>query len=342
MLVTTTVTTVARPTAALGGAPRPTDDVGWQLRLVVRASRVADPLAAPHGVALVLERGHFLPPALRNALLLGVTRGVAALAPADALALLAADREVTLLAPVTQVGADRAWVAERLEGVAPGEGANLCGGWLRARQLLDDAPWIVGQHAASTRRIVLCTTGRIDTGIADPSTLVELARSAHHRGIGTSVLALGPDANHPLLQAMAAAGGGRCHPVATAEEVAAALATERRQWGRRALRGVSVRLRPSEGVTLEGAPELAPPQGLPVHRADGVAGRAVAIGELLSEEEVVLELVLRCPASQVGRLRAAQAPLLVAHVEGERFTARGGTDFRTVVVPVHFPTGLPA
>ncbi len=341
MQVTTTVTAVARATAALGGAPRPTDDVGWQLRLVVRASRVADPLAAPHGVALVLERGHFLPPALRNALLLGVTRGVAALAPADALALLAADREVTLLAPVTQVGADRAWVAERLEGVAPGEGANLCGGWLRARQLLDDAPWIVGQHAASTRRIVLCTTGRIDTGIADPSTLVELARSAHHRGIGTSVLALGPDANHPLLQAMAAAGGGQCHPVATAEEVTAALAVERQQWGRRALRGVSVRLRPSDGVTLEDAPEVAWPQGTPVHRADGVAGRAVAIGELLSEEEVALELVLRCPAAQVGRLRAAQAPLLVAHVEGERFTARGGTDYRTVVVPVHIPPEPP-
>lgn len=352
MQVTTTVTVVARATAALGGAPRPTDDVGWQLRLVVRASRVADPLAAPHGVALVLERGHFLPPALRNALLLGVTRGVAALAPADALALLAADREVTLLAPVTQVGADRAWVAERLEGVAPGEGANLCGGWLRARQLLDDAPWIVGQHAASTRRIVLCTTGRIDTGIADPSTLVELARSAHHRGIGTSVLALGPDANHPLLQAMAAAGGGRCHPVATASEVTAALAVERQQLGRRALRGVSVRLRPSEGVTLEegtgkspahGTPvDGTPVDGTPVRRPDGAAGLAVTIGEVLSEEEVVLELVLRCPASQVGRLRAAQAPLLVAHVEGERFTARGGTDFRTVVVPVHFPTGLPA
>ena len=341
MQVTVTVTAVAGA-AAGGGAPRHTDDLRWQLRLVVQASRVADPMAAPHGVALVLERGHYLTPALRHALHVGVTRGVSALAPADALALLAADREVTRLAPVTQVGTDIAWVAERLEGVTPGDGANLCGGWLRARQLLDDAAWIVGQHAASTRRIVLCATGHIDTGIADLSTLVELARSAHHRGIGTSVLALGPDANHPLLQAMAEAGGGRCHHVATASEVTAALAAERQQWGRRALRGVSVRLRLSEGVTLEDGPEDAPTSEAPRRHADGAAGRAVDIGELQSEEEAALALVIRCPVAQVGRLRAAQAPLLVAHVEGERFTARGGTDYRTVVVPVHFPAGLPA
>jgi hypothetical protein len=226
--------------------------------------------------------------------------------------------------------------------VAPGDGANLCGGWLRARQLLDDAPWIVGQHAASTRRIVLCATGHIDTGITDLSTLVELARSAHHRGIGTSVLALGPNANHPLLQAMAAAGGGRCHPVATAAEVTAALAAERWEWGRRALRGVSVRLRPSEGVTLEDGPDDAPNSGASRRRADGATGHAVTIGELQSEEEAALALVIRCPVAQAGRLRAAQAPLLVAHVEGERFTARGGTDYRTVVVPVHLPAGLPA
>jgi hypothetical protein len=341
MQVTATVTAVGG-TAGGGGAPRHTDDLQWQLRLVVRASRVADPLAAPHGVALVLERGHYLTPALRHALHVGITRGVAALAPADALALLAVDREVTRLAPVTQVGTDTAWVAGGLEGVAPGDGANLCGGWLRARQLLDDAPWIVGQHAASTRRIVLCATGHIDTGITDLSTLVELARSAHHRGIGTSVLALGPNANHPLLQAMAAAGGGRCHPVATASEVTAALAAERWEWGRRALRGVSVRLRPSEGVTLEDGPDDAPNSGASRRRADGATGHAVTIGELQSEEEAALALVIRCPVAQAGRLRAAQAPLLVAHVEGERFTARGGTDYRTVVVPVHLPAGLPA
>jgi hypothetical protein len=331
--------------------------VRWQLRLVVRASRVVDPLAAPHGVALVLERGHLLSPALRHALHEGVRRGVAALAPADALALLLADREVIQLAPVTQVGAYPAWVAERLDGAPLGDGANVCGGWLRARQLLEDAPWIAGQHAASTRRIVLCTTGHIDTGITDPSTLVELARSGHHRGIGTSVLALGHGANLALLEAMAAAGGGRCHPVATAEEVAAALATERQQWGRRALRGVSVQLRPSDGVTLEDAPEAAPPHGTPVSGTpvsgtpvsgtlvrppDGVAGLAVAIGELHAEEEAVLPVVIRCSAAQVGRLRAARAPLLVAHVEGERFTARGGTDYRTVVVPVHLPPERPA
>ena len=337
MQVTVTVTPVAG-----GGAPRHEDDLRWQLRLVVQASRVADPLAAPHGVALVLERGHFLPPALWHALHLGVIGGVAALSPADALALLAADREVTRLAPVTQIGADTTWVAERLGAVAPGDGANLCGGWLRARQLLDDAPWIVGGHAASTRRIVLCATGHIDTGIADLSTLVELARSAHHRGISTSVLALGPNANLSLLQAMADAGGGRCHPVATASEVTAALAAERQAWGRRALRGVSVRLRPSEGVTLEDGSLEVVPGGMPRRGPDGSTGLAVDIGELPSEEEAAVALVIRCPVPQAGRLRAAQAPLLVAHVEGERFTARGGTDYRTVVVPVHPPTGLPA
>jgi hypothetical protein len=105
---------------------------------------------------------------------------------------------------------------------------------------------------------------------------------------------------------------------------------------------VSVRLRPSEGVTLEDGPDDAPNSGASRRRADGATGHAVTIGELQSEEEAALALVIRCPVAQAGRLRAAQAPLLVAHVEGERFTARGGTDYRTVVVPVHLPAGLPA
>jgi hypothetical protein len=81
---------------------------------------------------------------------------------------------------------------------------------------------------------------------------------------------------------------------------------------------------------------------MPRRGPDGSTGLAVDIGELPSEEEAAVALVIRCPVPQAGRLRAAQAPLLVAHVEGERFTARGGTDYRTVVVPLHPPTGLPA
>jgi hypothetical protein len=293
-------------------------------------------------VALVIERGHFVPPGVLRGVVAGVADGVASLAPADSLGLLMVDRRCHLLAPPTQVGASPSWVAACLGHVAPAEGANLCGGWLNARQLLEEAPWIVGQHAASMRRIVLCVTGHIDTGIADASTLVELARNALARGISTSILALGPQANTPLLEAMAAAGGGTCHPVggldeASAGDVASAIAAERRQMGRRALRGLTVRLVPSEGVTIEEVPG-----GMIMRRQDGSAGMTLVLGELQSEQEVVLPLRLRCPTPQRGRLRGARAPLLMAHVEGERFTARGGTEYRTVVVPVHEPSVAPS
>lgn len=307
----------------------PGRELAWRVRVVLQAVRVADPMAAPHGVALVLDHSPYVPPAQLEAAVAGVVRGTEALGAQDYLALVLMDGQHRLLASPAQVGGSRQWVADRLAEVRPGAGANLCGAWLRARQQLEEAPWVTRAHAASTRRIVLCTAGFIDTGIADAATLAELARGARHRGIGTSVLALGESPALSLLEGIAQAGGGRCHRVETAQEVAEALAAERRELGLRAVRGVSVRVVPSDGVRLEvehpaGARE---PGGTPLF----------TIPELASEEVVAFTLRASCLGAQWDRLRGAQAPLAVVQADGERFTARGGTDATSEVVPVHPP-----
>lgn len=302
----------------------------WRVQVTVQGPHVVDAMAVPHGLALVLDHGHFVSPAQWRALRQGVADGVQALSAQDYLALVVMDRQHRLLASPAQVGANREWVADRLAGVEPGEGANLCGAWLRARQQLEEAHWVVEQHAASSRCILLCTAGYPDTGVTDRAILVELVRGARHRGIRTTVLAVGDHPNQALLEAMADAGGGQCHAVRTAAEVAAAVAAERRRVGLRALRQVALRLVPSEGVRIE---EIDGGD----HRRDPGGSVAVAIGELLSEEERQVTLQLACPDASWERLLMAQAPLLVVHGDGERFTARGGTEFRAVLLPVHAP-----
>lgn len=305
-------------------------DLTWRIRLTVRPARPFDGSAVPQGMAVVLDRSHHVAPAMLQALLAGVAEGAAHLSPRDHLALLLVDRQHQLLTSPAQVGERPDWVAAQLRGVGAGEGANLCGGWLRARQQLEQASWILDGHAASTRHILLCSAGHADTGISDPATLAELARSARYRGIGTSTLAVGDGANRPLLEALALAGGGRCHSVSTAAEVAEAMGLERHHLGSRSVRGVSARLMPSEGVHVD-----AVEGGWPLRRAEGSVRVDVTVGDLLAEQPVVLEVMVRCGATQWDRLRAARAPLLVAQMDGERFTSRGGTEFRTVVLPVH-------
>lgn len=329
MDVVVSVGPAAGPESTRGAGALPGRELAWRARFSLRAVRPFDGRAAPQGVALVLDRSHFVAPPLLQALLQGVGHGVAALAPHDYLALVLVDRQHQLLRSPAQVGEQTDWVAAQLRGVAPGDGANLCGGWLRARQQLEEAPWVTGGHAASTRHILLCSAGHVDTGISDAATLAELARSARHRGIGTSTVALGEGANRPLLEAMATAGGGRCHAAAGAAEVAHAIAEERRLLGSRSLRNLTVRLTPSDGVQVDGLTG-----GGEVHRPEGSSRAELALGEMRADEVVEWEVLLRCAAAQWERLRAAQAPLLVAQVDGERFTARGGTEFRTVVLPV--------
>jgi len=305
----------------------PGREVAWRVRVELQAVRVADPMAAPHGVALVLDHSPYVPPAQLEAAVAGVVRGTEALGAQDYLALVLMDGQHRLLASPAQVGGSRQWVADRLAEVRPGAGANLCGAWLRARQQLEEAPWVTREHAASTRRIVLCTAGHVDTGIADAATLAELARGARHRGIGTSVLALGERPALSLLEGIALAGGGRCHRVETPQEVAEALAAERRELGLRAMRGVTVRVVPSDGVRLE----VEHPGG--IREPGGIP--QFTIPELASEQLVAFTLRASCLGAQWDRLRGAQAPLAVVQANGERFTARGGTDCTSEVVPVH-------
>lgn len=330
MQVTATVSPSLRPQWMSSPRQDPEREREWRVDLAVRASPAAGGTVAPHGFAFVLDRSHFISQAQWMALRAGVVCGADALAAQDYLAMVLVDRHQRLLASPAQLGADRRWVAAQLDGEDLADGANLCGGWLRARQQLDDALWVTGQHAASTRRILLCTAGYPDTGIADRATLVELARGARHRGISTSTLAVGDHPNLPLLEGMAEAGGGRCYPVRTDADVSAAIAEERRRLGLRALRGVVLRLIPSDGVRIE------PSDGghLSQHPGGGVT---MPLDELLADEERQLVVHLACQEGQWERLRAAQAPLAMVHADGERFTARGGTEYRTVLLPVRPP-----
>ncbi len=73
---------------------------------------------------------------------------------------------------------------------------------------MEQALSLLGSLEGSSRRIVMLTDGHANAGITDPSTLVELARTARTMGITTTTIGVGEGYDDDLLRAMADAGGG--------------------------------------------------------------------------------------------------------------------------------------
>ena len=135
----------------------------------------------------------------------------------DAIGVLAFDSAPTVIAPLS-ASPDATAIASRLRGLEPGGATAIAPAMTLA------AEWL-GRAAVSRRYVLLISDGR--TAPADAERLRDAARAG---GIELSVIAIGADADRPLLERLAQGTGGRAYfpddirdlPILAAREAARA------------------------------------------------------------------------------------------------------------------------
>src|SRR6266511_313727 len=139
------------------------------------------------------------------------------LGPADRLAVVAYDDQVTLVAPLATL--DRPALLAAIAAIRPGNSTNLSGGWLKGMEQLQRA-------GDGPRKVLLLSDGLANVGITDRGELASLARNAAAAGVGTTTIGFGDGFDEDLMTGMADAGGGRAYHAPTAEQAPGIFAEE--------------------------------------------------------------------------------------------------------------------
>lgn len=189
-----------------------------QLTLMLELSAPAPATRAvrePAALEVVLDRSGSMSGTRLRTAQRALDRLVGWLDERDRFGLVAFDGDVEVLVPAG-VLSDKAGVREAIARIEPGAGSNLSFGYARG---LTEAGWTLDGTGAT---VLLISDGAANLGIDSPGELEQRAATARERGITTTTLALGPDAEHRLLSAIAHGGVGAALS-ATRPEVAAAL-----------------------------------------------------------------------------------------------------------------------
>ncbi len=241
----------------------------------------------PLNLSLVLDRSGSMEGRKLELAKVAASAAVARLTGLDTVSIVHYDDQVGVALPATRVAPDAAAEASRCLSALGSRGAtDLCAGWMRgceevARTLEEDA---VG-------RVLLLTDGLANSGITDYDQIVAHVRELRARGVSTSTFGIGEDFDESLLSLMAMEGGGAFHYVADAESIPA--------WVEQEVGETAQILVPEAEVILDGLDdvEVRRPGGPPLARRG--RSRSVAVGALLSGQELTLLLDVRFPK---GRL----------------------------------------
>ncbi len=247
----------------------------------------------PVNLAFVLDRsgsmaGHKLAVAAR-----AVEEGIGRLLPTDRFSIVWFDDDVDVLVAGTAATADaRRAAVERLRQVRSGGSTNLSGGWLAGCE----------QVAASlmdtrVKRELLLTDGQANHGKTHPPEHAHHAAELRLRGVSTTTFGVGDDFQEELLQGMAQAGGGHFRDIADAASIADHLSSEIGESLEVVAREVELRLTLPDGVRVESL------GAFPAIAADG--GTVVALGDLVSGQEVEVPLRLSFPVGKAGETHTA-------------------------------------
>ena len=229
---------------------------------------------APISLALVIDRSGSMGGAKLDVVKECAGYLVRRMGPDDRLSVIAYDDEVELLA--APGGVERDDLLEIVEGIAPGGGTNLSGGWLKAAEtLLAESDDVASGRSRSIRRIVLLTDGRANVGIMEPETLQEMVRSVAADGVGTTTIGFGEDFDEELLTGMADGSGGSAYYVDDPDQAPAIFAQELEGLTSLVAQNVSVEIHGSDDVAtvgiVNGFPQVAIDGGVQIQLGDALA-----------------------------------------------------------------------
>jgi Ca-activated chloride channel homolog len=228
------------------------------------------PARPPASVVVVLDRSKSMRGTRLRTALIALDRLVGWLDERDHFGLVAFDRHAEVVVPagpLTNTPAVRSAIAH----IAAGTGSDLAGGYAQGVAEAET------MYIDTGSTVLLISDGHADLGSRGASKLEQHAATARLRGVTTSTLALGPEADTALLAAIAHGGVGTTLSATGPEAAAALLAGEVSGLLQPVARSVQLELRPvreMSSVTVLG--------DMPVTRTD--AGLLVELGNLYDEE----------------------------------------------------------
>lgn len=288
----------------------------------VPAHRPRTPLA----IALVLDRSGSMDgdrlEAAKAASIIAVER----LHPEDVVSVIAFDDQVRVVAPPAQRARHQDLV-QQMQALESGGRTNLSGGWLRGRQHMEQAHGMLGSLEGSSRRIVLLTDGHANAGITEPSTLVELTRTARTMGITTTMIGVGEGYDDALLRAMADAGGGNSWYVERPDQAQDVLAEELGNLLSVTAQGLSVTLTLGDSVAV-----FATHSSWPATTVRNVV--TFDLGDLYASEPKPVLVELFVPAERLEALTRGGAPIATVLVQADVMLDGGGVEHRAITLGV--------
>ena len=288
----------------------------------VPAHRQRTPLA----LSLVLDRSGSMGGDRLDAAKAASVSAVERLHPDDVVSVIAFDDQVNVVAPPAP-RVRQFQLVQQLSDLDSGGSTNLSGGWLRGRQHMEQAHGMLGSLEGSSRRIVLLTDGHANAGIVDPSTLVELARTARAMGITTTTIGVGEGYDDDLLRAMADAGGGNSWYVERPDQAQDVLAEEMGNLLSVSAQGLSVTLTLEDSVAMFATHSSWP--------ATSVGNTfTFDLGDLYASEPKPVLVELFVPADRLDALATSGAPIATLVVQADVLLDGGGVEHRSMTLGV--------
>jgi Ca-activated chloride channel family protein len=243
----------------------------------------------PVNLAFVLDRSGSMSGAKIALARQAVEAAIGRLHPEDRFAVVVYDEEIDLVVESTPASPEaRRAAVERLRTIDARGSTDLAGGWLRGSEQ-------VALHLAGhgVNRTLLLTDGLANVGITDPAELERHAAELRARGVTTSTFGVGEDFDERLLQAMADAGGGHFYFIAEAGQIADHITTEVGEVLQVVARGAAIEVTAADGLDVQ------PLSPFPVER--GGNRTRIALGDLVSDQQLTVVLRFRFPYGEIGR-----------------------------------------
>jgi Ca-activated chloride channel family protein len=243
----------------------------------------------PVNLAFVLDRsGSMSGPKIGTAKR-AIEEALGRLEPTDRFAVVVYDDHIDVVAEnLEATAANRRTALDTLRGIDARGSTNLGEGWLRGAEQV-----ALRLAENGVNRVLLLTDGLANQGITDHDELVRHASELRARGVQTTTFGVGEDFDEQLLQAMADAGGGHFYFIASPAQIRDHISSEVGETLEVVARDVRIDITTPEGVSV---------RAVSPHAIESRGVRStVAVGDLVSGQEVAVVVSFRFPTGDVGR-----------------------------------------